>query len=97
MNKIYKIIQYILPISLFLLIFTQIVIANQMAGYGNKIGDIENKIEKLSDENQILIQQLAKAKSLTVIQDKAKEYGLTSVPNAVTVIFDQSVAWRPTK
>jgi len=97
MNKIIKILQYILPISLFLLVVTQLIIANQMAGSSNEIGNIESQIDKITNENQILSQQLAQAKSLTMIQDKAKEFGLTSIPSTITVIVDEAVAWRPTK
>lgn len=57
------------------LIFTQLVFANNLATDGNKLSNINEEIAKLERENTTLKTQIAQESSLTVLSQKAKEFG----------------------
>ncbi len=74
-----------LPLVVFILVIVQVVVTNQLAGLGADVTDIETRIEATVAENEILRQQVASASSLLLIEQKAKEQGLTE-PQATSYL-----------
>ena len=58
-----------------LLFFTQLVFANGLATDGQKIGQVEEEIQKLESENTILRVEIAKKSSLVSLSKRAAEDG----------------------
>lgn len=72
-----------LPFIALILVIIQVVVTNQLVGLGEYVTDIESRIEATVAENEILRQKVASASSLLLIEQKAKEQGMTE-PNATS-------------
>lgn len=75
MKMIGKIIISTLPLFAIGLIVFQLFLTNELASFGEKILEIDAKIESLSDDNLRLESQVASASSLLTIETKAFELG----------------------
>lgn len=59
--------------AVILLLFTQLVFANNLATDGQKLSEIEEEIQKLNAENTTLKVEIAKESSLNALSKKAKD------------------------
>jgi cell division protein FtsL len=59
----------------FVLLFAQLVFANNLATEGEKIAGVEQEIQRLEAENTSLKVEIAKSSSLTNLSEKAKKLG----------------------
>lgn len=74
-----------LPLTVVLLLIVEILVTNELAGFGRKVGDANRAIDALKEENQLLQEKVASLSSLLTVEEKAHDLGFTSTPNAVTI------------
>jgi hypothetical protein len=94
MKVFWKIIIGFIPILILGLIVVQFMISNELAAYGNKMGDMEKRIGSLSTQNQILEKQVALVRSLTTIEKKAYDLGFMKSTSYLTIQSSQPVALK---
>lgn len=73
------------PFFAMLLVAIEIAMTTQLAGSGKDVRHMDMAIDRLSADNQILIQQVASASSLLTIDAQAKALGFIE-PTATHVI-----------
>ena len=66
------------------LLFAQLVFANNLATDGQKLSQIEKQIQKLAAENTTMKMQIAQASSLNSLSKKATELGF-SKPSKIII------------
>lgn len=74
-----------LPLLVVILVVFQVGVTNELAGMGQNVTDIESQVEAVTVQNELLRQQVASASSLLLIEQKAKEQGLTE-PKATSYL-----------
>lgn len=91
MHKLIKLALRCIPVVIVLLVITRIVVANTLAMSGEKLHQIDTKIAKVQEENELLDQQIASLSSLVTIDVRARELGF--IPPAkgqvMTIVADQ--------
>ncbi|OGG13681.1 hypothetical protein A2875_01675 [Candidatus Gottesmanbacteria bacterium RIFCSPHIGHO2_01_FULL_46_14] len=81
------------PIVAFILIVGQILIANELAGVRTNIHSLDTQIATLTDERDLLRQQVASASALTTVSAKAKLAGfIPPTKSSVLSLGDSAVA-----
>jgi len=80
MKKTARIFKVLIFILVFLAVF-QMVVANQLVTAGGKLGQIDEKIKRLEEENELLKKEIAIFSSLSTIAEKAKEIGFLKAEN----------------
>ena len=86
-NLIGKIKLRLLVISsflLFILLFAQLVFANNLATGGQKVAGVEEEIQRLEAENTSIQAQIAKTSSLKNLSQKAQELGFSEPSKIIT-------------
>ncbi len=86
-----KFLYVIVPCMAFVLMVGQIIVTNELAGVGNDIGSLDSDIAALTDEHDLLSQQVASASSLTSISQKAVLAGFVAPKKANVIALDDSV------
>lgn len=84
----------LLPLVVVLLLVVEIIVTNELAGYGKKVAETDRAIDVLREENQLLQEKVASLSSLLTIEEKAHALGFTAFPNIVT-IGTEDVAFYP--
>jgi len=65
------------------LLLLQVVVSNRLANYGTHITQIETDITQLTQENQLLSEQIASESALMAISTKANTLGFTKTTTPV--------------
>lgn len=73
------------PILVALLVVVQLLVTNELAGFGRKVAEVDRSIEAVSEENQLLSEKIASLSSLIIIDQKARELGITTTPVIITM------------
>jgi len=94
MNTWIKIVSSTLPVCIILLVIAQFIFSNDLVSAGATVESVEAKITAISDENQLLEQQLAVSNSLDSIQTRATALGFVKAVSYLNVVKDQPVALR---
>ncbi|OGG11279.1 hypothetical protein A2Z00_02220 [Candidatus Gottesmanbacteria bacterium RBG_13_45_10] len=71
-----------IPFIVAMLIVIEIVMTNQLVGSGREVSQIDSTIEALTQENEILHQEVASASSLLTITEKATVMGFVDQSKA---------------
>lgn len=66
-----------------LLLVVEILVTNELAGFGRKVGDANRAIDALKEENQLLQEKVASLSSLLAVEEKARALGFTTTPTVV--------------
>lgn len=74
-----------LPLATVILLVVEILVTNELVGFGKKVGEADRAIDVLREENQLLQEKVASLSSLLTIEEKAHALGFTSIPNVVTI------------
>jgi hypothetical protein len=82
------------PCLVVVLAVAQFLISNDLASTGNSVYVVEQSIKVLREENEILKQQVARARSLAVIETRAETLGFFPATAAVTIPLYNNVALR---
>lgn len=73
------------PILVVLLVVVELLVTNELAGFGRKVAEADRSIEAVSEENQLLNEKIASLSSLITIDQKARELGITTTPVVITM------------
>lgn len=82
-----------LPIIAILLLVVEMLVTNELAGFGRKVAQTDRAIDTLNEENQLLREKVASYSSLLTIEERAYKLGFTSMPTVIA-IADQDVAFH---
>ncbi|MBI3342628.1 hypothetical protein HY087_00985 [Candidatus Gottesmanbacteria bacterium] len=83
----------LLPLVAILLLVMEILVTNELVGFGKKVAEEDRAIDVLREENQLIQEKVASLSSLLTIEVKARDLGFTTSPNIVT-IGTQDVAFH---
>lgn len=75
----------LLPFLVIILLVVEILVTNELAGYGRIVSEADRSIDTVREENQLLQEKIASLSSLMVIEAKAREMGFAVSPPAITV------------
>lgn len=78
----------ILPVIVVLLFVVEILVTNELAGFGRKVGDANSSIDALKEENQLLQEKVASLSSLQSVEEKARSLGFTTTPTVVSLGYE---------
>lgn len=100
MKRSIRAIIRLLPVIAIFLLGVEIIVANELAGLGKTLGNIDSEIAKESAVNEMLATRVASSSSLLTIREKAQALGfreptakqlLTLNPSELPVAIDNSV------
>ncbi len=74
-----------LPLLAIVLLVVEILVTNELAGFGRKVSETDRAIDATREENQLLQEKVASLSALTTIEEKAHAYGFVTSPPAITV------------
>lgn len=74
-KQLIKLGTYTLPVFIAGLLLIRIVVSNSLASFGENMRQIDLRIVRLSEENELLSQQVASRSSLVAIGERAAEFG----------------------
>lgn len=74
--------------SVVLLLIVEILVTNELAGFGRKVGDANRAIDALKEENQLLQEKVASLSSLLSVEEKAHALGFTTTPTVVSLGYE---------
>lgn len=75
----------LLPLMVVLLLVVEILVTNELAGFGRKVAQADRAVDTLKEENQLLQEKVASLSSLLTIEDKARALGFTTTPTVMTI------------
>ena len=78
----------ILPVIVVLLFVVEILVTNELVGFGGKVGDANRAIDALKEENQLLQEKVASLSSLLSVEEKARALGFTTTPTVVSLGYE---------
>lgn len=85
-----KFLYIIVPCMAFVLVVGQIVVTNELAGVGNDIRTLDAQIATLTDEHDLVSQEVASASSLISISQKAQAAGFVAPKKTNIIALDDS-------
>ncbi len=74
-----------IPILVILLVVVELLVTNELAGFGKRLAETDRAIEVVKEENQLMSENIASLSSLLTISEKAREFGFTSTPVVVSM------------
>lgn len=89
MNRAVKIIRKIVPGIALLLIVTELLVTNQLAGLRDDVRSIETNLNTFEEENGYLAAEVASASALSTISSKAQEEGFRKPLNSQYLAIGQ--------
>lgn len=90
MHQVKKFIYVFTPIAALVLVVSQIIISNELAGARSVIRSLDSEIVTLSEEHDILTQQVASASALTTLSIKAALSGFIAPTETNVMALDDS-------
>lgn len=75
MKKIARVIGIVLPITAIILVVLQVVISNELAMLGKRLGQLDTQVSRETDLNEALSTEVASASSLLVLRERAQKLG----------------------
>lgn len=74
-----------LPLLVVLLLVVELLVTNELAGFGKKVSVTDRSIDVVKEENQLLQEKVASLSSLLVVEEKSHSLGLITPPTIVTI------------
>lgn len=74
-----------LPLLAVVLLVVEILVTNELAGFGKKVAEADRAIDALTEENQLLQEKVASLSSLLTIEEKAYALGFITTPTVITI------------
>ncbi len=78
----------IIGLIVVLLLVVEILVTNELAGFGRKVGGANRAIDALKEENQLLQEKVASLSSLLTVEEKARALGFTTTPTVVSLGYE---------
>lgn len=72
-----------LPLIAVLFLVVEMLVTNELAGFGKKVAEADRAIDTLKEENQLLEEKVASLSSLLAIEEKASALGFTTTPTVI--------------
>lgn len=82
-----------LPLVAVVLLVVEMLVTNELAGFGRKLAETNKAVDAIKEENQLLQEKVASLSSLITIEEKARTLGFIFSPTVVT-IGGQDVAFQ---
>lgn len=83
----------LLPLLAVALLIVEMLVSNELAGYGRRVAETDRRIDALREENQLLAEKVASLSSLLTIEEKARALGFT-VPPKIVAVGGEGVAFQ---
>ncbi len=80
---------------LIILAVVQVLLLNRYSTVGDKLASLSASIEEVEKDNNRLSQKIASASSMKTISLKAKEIGLSSISNSISLSSPSKIAQKP--
>lgn len=77
-----------LPLIAVVLVVLQIIVANELAGAGHTLSQVDEQIQKYAKENEILDMKIASASSLLTVEAQARVIGFVE-PQKDSIITER--------
>lgn len=74
-----------IPIFVVLLVVVELLVTNELAGFGKRLAETDRAIEVVKEENQLIAEKIASRSSLLTISEKARDLGMTTSPVIITM------------
>ncbi|MBI3379886.1 hypothetical protein HY029_03980 [Candidatus Gottesmanbacteria bacterium] len=78
-------INYLILIFIVILVVLQVFIVNKHSTMGDQLTLVNNKIMKIEGENNQISEQIASLSAMTTITEKAKQIGLVSSSQVISL------------
>ncbi len=75
MKYVLKILEMIIPVVAIVLVVTQVIVSNELATLGKRLGELEDGVRIEADVKESLEIQVASASSLLTLRDRALTLG----------------------
>ncbi len=85
MKHIVRIIGFLLPVAAIILVVLQVVVSNELAALGKRLGKLDQEVRLEADMHEALSTEVASASSLLVIRERAQAQGFVD-PTSKQVI-----------
>lgn len=85
MKFIVKLVGILLPVIAIVLLVCQVVVSNELATLGKKLGKIDYQVSLESDIHEALTAQVASASSLMTVRERAATLGFVE-PSAKQIV-----------
>lgn len=90
MNIIFKSLRVMIPIITVLLLIIQVIVSNELATLGKRMGQLDAAVIREQDVHEALETQVASASSLLSLREKAIVLGFHEpLPNQITALLPQ--------
>lgn len=93
-KSVFKKITFWLVLIVFLLGAAQLYLSGCVSALSRQMGQEEERIEKLTEENQILGEKIAQESSLFLIEQKAEKLGFSSDTRLVDYSQEKPMAYN---
>ncbi len=95
MNTVFRFLRTAIPVTAIVLIVVQVIISNELATLGKRMGTLDVAVTKQQDLHETLETQVASASSLLTLRQRAQAEGfhdplanqIVSLPAEVPVAF----------
>ncbi len=77
MKQFIKMLYVVMPLVAIILVVTQVVVSNELASLGKKLGKLDSEISFAQDVHEDLSTQVASASSLFALRDRAQAMGFS--------------------
>ena len=74
-----------IPILVVVLVVVELLVTNELAGFGKRLAETDRAIEVVKEDNQLINEKIASLSSLLTISEKAREFGFSSTPVVVSM------------
>ena len=74
-----------IPILVVVLVVVELLVTNELAGFGKRLAETDRTIEVVKEDNQLMNEKIASLSSLLTISEKARELGMTTTPGVITI------------
>lgn len=88
-KQLLKLGTYTLPVLIAGLLVIRIIVSNSLASFGENMRQIDLRIARMSEENELLSQQVASSSSLITIDERAAEFGFIEPTKSQIITMGQ--------
>lgn len=97
MNRLFRLVEFMLPLTAIILLVFQVVLSNELTTHGKQVGELEKEVRLAKDEKEAITIEVASASSLLTIRSRAEALGFTepTIKQILTLTPQVPVAIRP--
>ena len=90
MKRVLRLFLKGVPIAVVLFILLEFVVTNHLAGLGDNVNSIDQRIQDLQEENERLVIEIASASAMTTVASNASKLGFVQPTHILTITPGQS-------